>query len=169
MYKRQQLKLYGNAAIVPQNCARGVKAAVGHGGQPRAQRSTLRVAWLIVLLAYLPCHALVLDETTADTSHIHSLCLVRRSWASVAVYLAPLVLYWRKKIWGLGWTKAFWDVSPEFPDDKSLPGHSPMFPVHLFCVQQPTSTAIDNSFTSGLRLQVSLVVGVLFPRRVLFR
>ena len=40
-----------------------------------------------------------------------------------------------------------------------------MFPVHLFCVQQLTSTDLDNSFTPGLRLQVSSVVGVLFPRR----
>ena len=121
--------------------------------------------WLIFPLAYLPCHALVLNETNADTSHIHTLCLVRRSWASVSVYLAPLVLYWPKKFLGLGWTKTVWDVALGFPDGKSLPGHSPMFPVHLYCVQQPTSTDLETSFTPGLRLQVSSVVGVLFPRR----
>ena len=65
----------------------------------------------------------------------------------------------------MGSSRAFCDVSPGFPDDKSLPGHSPMFPVHFYCVQQPTSTDLDNSFTRGLRLQVSSVVGVLFPRR----
>ena len=49
--------------------------------------------WLSFPMAYLPCHALVLNETTTDTSYIHILCLVRRSCASLGVYLAPDVLY----------------------------------------------------------------------------
>ena len=96
---------------------------------------------------------------------MHTLCRVRRSCASDVVYLAPDVLYWPKKILGLGWSRAFWDGSPGFPDDKSLPGHSSMIPVHLYCVQQPTSTDLETSLTPGLQLQVSSVVGVLFPRR----
>ena len=115
-------------------------------------------------MAYLPSHPLDLNETNADISYIHTLCLVRRSLTWDVVYLEPEVLYWPKKIWRHSPSWAYWDVSPGFPDDKSLPGHSPMFPAHLFCVQQPTSTNLDTSFTPGLRLQVSSVVGVLFPR-----
>ena len=88
---------------------------------------------------------------------------MRHSWASDVVYLEPEVLYWPRKIWRVGSSRAFWDVSPGFPDDKSLHGHSTMFPARLYCVQQPTSTDLDTSFTPGLRLQVSSVVGVLFP------
>ena len=62
------------------------------------------------------------------TSHIHTLCLVRRSWASDVVYLAPEVLYWPKKICRHSSSWAFWDVSPGFPDDKPLPGHSSYVP-----------------------------------------
>ena len=105
-----------------------------------------------------------MKPTLTPLPYTHTLCLVYRSWASVSVYLAPVVRYWPKKYLGRGWTKAFWDVSPGFPDDKSLPGHSPMFPVHLYCVKQPTSTDLDTSFTPGLLLQVSSVVGVLYPR-----
>ena len=90
------------------------------------------MAWLIVPLAYLPCHAFVLNETNADTFHIHSLRLVRRSWASVAVYLVSLVLYWPKKCLGLGRTKAVWDVSPGFPDDKPFQVILLCFPFNLF-------------------------------------
>ena len=82
------------------------------------------------------------------------------------MYLEPDVLYWQKNFLRLGWSSERFDVSPGFPDDKSIPGHSPMFPVHLYCVQQPTSTDLDTSFTPGLRLQVSSVVGVLFLRRL---
>jgi len=49
--------------------------------------------WLSFPLAYLPCHALVLDETTADTSQIHTLCLGYRSWASGVLCLTEDVLY----------------------------------------------------------------------------
>ena len=131
----------------------------------RAQRQTISISKLMFPMAYLPSHPLDLNETNADTSHIHSLCLVRHSWASDVVYLEPEVLYWPKKIWRVGSSKAFWDVSLGFSDDKSLPGPSPMFPAHLYCVQQPTSTDLDISFTPGLRLKVSSEVGVLFPRR----
>ena len=46
---------------------------------------------------YLPSHALDLNETNADTSHMHTLCLVRRNWASDVMYLELDVLYWPKK------------------------------------------------------------------------
>ena len=105
-----------------------------------------------------------MNETNADTSHIHTLCLVRRSWPSHVVCLASDVVYWPKKVLQLGWTRAAKNVSPGFPDEKSLPGYATMFPVPIFCEQQPTSTDLDTSFTPGLRLQVSPEGGVLFPR-----
>ena len=129
------------------------------------RHTTISIPSLQFPMAYLPSHPLDLNETNADTSHIHTLCLVRRRLAWDVVYLEPEVLYWPKIIWRHSSSWAFWDVSPGFPDDKSLPGHSPMFPAHLYCVQQSTRTDLDTSFTPGLRLQVSSVVGVLFPRR----
>ena len=73
--------------------------------------------WLIFPLAYLSCHVLVLNETNADTSHIHTLCLVRRSWVSDVVHLASDVVYWPKEFLELGWTMAAKMVSPGFPDE----------------------------------------------------
>ena len=77
-----QLQLYGNVAIVPQNWGTTFKSARGNRGWHGGTRQTFSRLSLMFPMPYLPRQELDLNETNANTSHMHTLCLVRRSWAS---------------------------------------------------------------------------------------